>query len=67
MLMNKEENKMPSLGLSNHLTEKKPIEIGKEAAMEAEVRASRERAAVPLETRINQFREMLAEKEVFFF
>lgn len=45
--------------------EKKPqIDIGKEAAMEAEVRAARERAIVPLETRIKSFREMLAEKEV---
>lgn len=32
--------------------------------MEAEVRAARERAVVPLETRINSFREMLAEKDV---
>lgn len=32
--------------------------------MEAEVRAARERAIVPLETRIKSFREMLAEKEV---
>lgn len=59
MLMNcvpevKEETKPP---------EKKQIEVGKEAAMEAEVRAARERAIVPLETRIKSFREMLAEKE----
>lgn len=44
--------------------EKKQIDIGKEAAMEAEVRAARERAIVPLEIRIKSFREMLAEKEV---
>jgi len=44
--------------------DKKQIEVGKEAAIEAEVRASRERAIVPLETRIKLFREMLAEKEV---
>lgn len=40
------------------------IDIGKESAIEAEVRAARERAVVPLETRIKSFREMLAEKEV---
>lgn len=54
----KEETKPP---------EKKQIEVGKEAAMEAEVRAARERAIVPLETRIKSFREMLAEKEVSAF
>uniref|UniRef100_A0A1B6G3D6 FF domain-containing protein n=1 Tax=Cuerna arida TaxID=1464854 RepID=A0A1B6G3D6_9HEMI len=48
-------------------SEKKQIDIGKEAAMEAEVRAARERAIVPLETRIKSFREMLAEKEVSAF
>lgn len=36
----------------------------KDSAMEAELRAARERAVVPLETRITQFREMLSEKEV---
>ncbi|KAE8741466.1 hypothetical protein FOCC_FOCC013010 [Frankliniella occidentalis] len=54
----KEETKPP---------EKKQIEVGKEAAMEAEVRAARERAIVPLDTRIKSFREMLAEKEVSAF
>lgn len=43
---------------------KKTIDIGKEAAIEAEVRAARERAIVPLETRIKSFRDMLAEKDV---
>ena len=42
------------------------IDIGKEAAIEAEVRAARERAIVPLEIRMKQFRDMLAEKEVNF-
>lgn len=36
----------------------------KDSAMEAELRAAKERAVVPLETRITQFREMLSEKEV---
>jgi len=36
----------------------------KDSAMEAELRAAKERAVVPLETRITQFREMLSEKDV---
>lgn len=47
--------------------EKRTIDIGKEAAIEAEVRAAKERAVVPLETRVKSFREMLAEKEVSAF
>lgn len=35
--------------------------------MEAEVRAARERAVVPLDIRIKSFKEMLAEKEVTNF
>lgn len=35
-----------------------------EAAAEAEVRAAKERALVPLETRVKQFKEMLREKDV---
>lgn len=42
----------------------KKVDIGKEAAMEAEVRAARERALVPLETRVKSFKEMLREKDV---
>ena len=45
----------------------KKIDVGKEAAIEAEVRAARERAIVPLEIRMKQFRDMLAEKEVCVF
>jgi len=44
----------------------KHIEVGKDAAIEAEMQASRERAVVPLESRVQQFMEMLAEKEVLF-
>lgn len=40
------------------------IDVGKEAAIEAEVQAARQRAVVPLEIRMKQFRDMLAEKEV---
>ncbi|XP_015374118.1 PREDICTED: transcription elongation regulator 1 isoform X1 [Diuraphis noxia] len=39
----------------------------KDSAMEAELRAAKERAVVPLETRITQFREMLSEKDVSAF
>ncbi|XP_046625933.1 transcription elongation regulator 1 isoform X1 [Neodiprion virginianus] len=46
---------------------KKTIDIGKEAAIEAEVRAARERAIVPLDTRIKSFKDMLAEKDVSAF
>nr|XP_022904284.1 transcription elongation regulator 1 [Onthophagus taurus] len=45
----------------------KKIDIGKEAAIEAEVRAAKERAVIPLDTRIKSFKEMLAEKEVSAF
>lgn len=43
------------------------VNLMKDSAMEAELKASRERAVVPLETRITQFREMLSEKEVHIF
>lgn len=39
----------------------------KESATEAELRAARERAQIPLEQRIKRFREMLAEKDVSAF
>merc|ERR1711915_1064844 len=43
---------------------KKKVGTGKEAAIEAEVRAARERAVVPLETRMKQFRDLLEEKQI---
>lgn len=46
---------------------KKSIDKGKEAAIEAEVRAARERAQIPLETRMKQFKELLTEKEISAF
>jgi len=42
----------------------KQMDIGKEAAIEAEVRAARERATIPLEIWMKQFRDMLTEKQV---
>lgn len=51
--------------LFQHVKEEvKRIDIGKEAAIEAEVKAARERAIVPLEIRMKQFRDLLAEKGV---
>ena len=47
--------------------EVKRIDIGKEAAIEAEVKAARERAIVPLEIRMKQFRDLLAEKGVITY
>merc|ERR1719273_1621442 len=44
-----------------------PIDIGKEAAMEAEVKAARERQVVPLDQRMKQFRDLLTEKEISAF
>lgn len=49
--------------VTNKQPEKKS-DIGKEAAIEAEVRAARERALVPLEIRVTSFKEMLKEKDV---
>merc|ERR1712112_106997 len=46
---------------------RKKLPAGKEAAMEAEVRANRERAVVPLETRMEQFRSLLEEKQISAF
>lgn len=43
----------------------KLIDAGKESAMEAEMKAARERAIIPLEIRMKQFRDMLTEKEVY--
>jgi transcription elongation regulator 1 len=44
--------------------EVRQIDAGKDAAIEAEMKAARERAVVPQELRVQQFMEMLAEKEV---
>lgn len=44
--------------------EVKKIDVGKDAAIEAEVKAARERAVVPLDIRMKQFRDLLAEKGV---
>ena len=45
----------------------KKADIGKEAAVEAEMRAARERSLVPLDIRVKSFKEMLKEKDVSAF
>ncbi|XP_076024765.1 transcription elongation regulator 1-like isoform X2 [Genypterus blacodes] len=45
----------------------KEADSEKEAAMEAELRAARERAIVPLEARMSQFKDMLLERGVSAF
>ncbi|XP_010869461.4 transcription elongation regulator 1 isoform X3 [Esox lucius] len=47
--------------------EVKEADSEKEAAMEAELKAARERAIVPLENRMTQFRDMLLERGVSAF
>ncbi len=49
------------------LDDVKPEEpAAKDSAMEAEVKAAQQRAVIPLEERVTQFKEMLAEKEAWF-
>lgn len=45
----------------------KEADSEKEAAMEAELKAARERAIVPLENRMTQFRDMLLKRGVKHF
>lgn len=47
--------------------DKKRVPAGKEAAIEAEVRAARERAVIPLEQRMTKFRDLLEEKKISAF
>eukprot|EP00096_Caligus_rogercresseyi_P010706 TRINITY_DN3996_c0_g1_i5.p1 TRINITY_DN3996_c0_g1~~TRINITY_DN3996_c0_g1_i5.p1 ORF type:complete len:1041 (+),score=429.16 TRINITY_DN3996_c0_g1_i5:114-3236(+) len=60
-----EESKKTEIVILND--KKSSIDQGKEAAMEAEVKAARERALVPLETRMKHFRDLLTEKEISAF
>ncbi len=61
------KQKAAANGDSGDLLKKGSIDLGKEAAMEAEVRAAKERQLVPLETRMTQFRDLLTEKEISAF
>lgn len=45
----------------------KKADVVKDPAAEAELKAAKERAMVPLEIRVKQFKEMLKEKEVSAF
>lgn len=47
--------------------EVKENDAEKEAAVEAELKAARDRAVVPLEARLNQFKDMLLERGVKHF
>lgn len=40
------------------------VDLRKEAAIQAELQAAQRRATVPIEERIKQFKELLAEKDV---
>lgn len=57
----------PSQAKRKKLEEKKETDLEKEAAMEAELKAARERSVVPQETRMSQFRDMLLERGVSAF
>uniref|UniRef100_A0A8B9KJF6 Transcription elongation regulator 1 n=1 Tax=Astyanax mexicanus TaxID=7994 RepID=A0A8B9KJF6_ASTMX len=57
----------PSRAKKRKVEERKDSDSEKEAAMEAELRAARERAVVPQETRMSQFKDMLLERGVSAF
>ncbi|XP_072519205.1 transcription elongation regulator 1a isoform X2 [Salminus brasiliensis] len=58
----------PSRAKKRKVEERKDADSSeKEAAMEAELRAARERAVVPQETRMGQFKDMLLERGVSAF
>jgi transcription elongation regulator 1 len=57
----------PSNGNETNENESKLISNTKESAVEAEAKAAKQRELIPYDTRIQQFREMLAEKQVSAF
>merc|ERR1711994_620386 len=63
MIANEGSNHTSNGGTNNNAKSVK----NKDAAMEAEVKAARERQLVPLEQRMSQFRELLMEKEISAF
>ncbi|XP_019964893.2 transcription elongation regulator 1 isoform X1 [Paralichthys olivaceus] len=69
LAMATEENldEEPTKAKKRKKEEPKEADSEKEAAMEAELRAARERAIVPLEARMTQFKEMLLERGVSAF
>ncbi|KAL6098799.1 tcerg1 [Pungitius sinensis] len=61
------QDEEPSKAKKRKKEEVKEADSEKEVAMEVELRAARERAVVPLEARMTQFREMLLERGVSAF
>ncbi|XP_053504440.1 transcription elongation regulator 1 isoform X1 [Ictalurus furcatus] len=57
----------PSKAKKRKKEEVKESDAEKEAAVEAELKAARDRAVVPLEARLNQFKDMLLERGVSAF
>ncbi|XP_051533405.1 transcription elongation regulator 1-like isoform X2 [Myxocyprinus asiaticus] len=57
----------PSEAKKRKKDDTKEMEAEKDAAVEAELKAARDRALVPLEARMNQFRDMLLERGVSAF
>ncbi|KAG1924692.1 transcription elongation regulator 1-like isoform X2 [Pimephales promelas] len=57
----------PSKAKKRKIEEKKEVDSEREAAMEAELKAARERAVVPQEARMSQFKDMLLERGVSAF
>ncbi|KAG9265477.1 transcription elongation regulator 1-like [Astyanax mexicanus] len=57
----------PSKAKKRKKEEVKEADSEKEAAVEAELKAARDRAVVPLEARLNQFKDMLLERGVSAF
>nr|XP_040036646.1 transcription elongation regulator 1 isoform X2 [Gasterosteus aculeatus aculeatus] len=61
------QDEEPTKAKKRKKEEVKEADSEKEVAMEVELRAARERAVVPLEARMTQFREMLLERGVSAF
>uniref|UniRef100_A0A8C6LCY2 Transcription elongation regulator 1 n=1 Tax=Nothobranchius furzeri TaxID=105023 RepID=A0A8C6LCY2_NOTFU len=61
------QDEEPTKAKKRKKEEAKDTDSEKDAAMEAELRAARERAVVPLEARMTQFRDMLLERAVSAF
>uniref|UniRef100_A0A8D3BMT7 Transcription elongation regulator 1 n=1 Tax=Scophthalmus maximus TaxID=52904 RepID=A0A8D3BMT7_SCOMX len=66
-VIKKNQDEEPTKAKKRKTQEVKEADTEKEAAMEAELRAARERAIVPLEARMTQFKDMLLERGVSAF
>uniref|UniRef100_A0A4W4FXT2 Transcription elongation regulator 1 n=1 Tax=Electrophorus electricus TaxID=8005 RepID=A0A4W4FXT2_ELEEL len=65
--MEEAQDEEPTKAKKRKKDEVKETDAEKEAAVEAELKAARDRAVVPLEARLNQFRDMLLERGVSAF